>query len=135
MSRLPAVEGDKLKRQKFKHHPIGFFHINIAEVQTAERKLFLFVGIERTAKSAVTQLVETADRRTAWGFLQKMRGRAVLDPHHPYRAAIGPPSVQARWRRHAVRRAAPQPEHYYSRPMHFDMICEANGSSHADKAQ
>ena len=38
-SRLPDVDGDKPKRQKFKRYPIGFFHIDIAEVQTAEGKL------------------------------------------------------------------------------------------------
>ncbi len=36
ISRLPDVEGDKPKRQKFKRYPIGFFHIYIAEIQTAE---------------------------------------------------------------------------------------------------
>lgn len=85
ISRLPDVEGpshglkannfravDKAKRQKFKRYPIGFFHIDIAEVQTAEGKLYLFVGIDRTSKFAVTQLVEKATRRTAWEFLQHM---------------------------------------------------------------
>ncbi len=72
ISRLPDVEGDKPKRQKFKRYPIGFFHIDIAEVQTAEGKLYLFVGIDRTAKFAVAQLVATADRKTAWEFLQHM---------------------------------------------------------------
>ena len=57
--------GDKPKRQKFKRCPIGFFHIDIAEVQTAEGKLFLFVGIERTSKFAVTRLVDKADRKAA----------------------------------------------------------------------
>ncbi len=72
ISRLPDVEGDKPKRQKFKRYPIGSFHIDIAEVQTAEDKLFLFVGIDRTSKFAVAQLVATADRKTAWEFLQHM---------------------------------------------------------------
>ena len=36
ISRLPDVGGDKPKRQRFKRYPIGFFHIDIAEVQTAE---------------------------------------------------------------------------------------------------
>jgi len=71
ISRLPDVEGDKPQRQKFKHYPIGFFHIDIAEVQTAEGTLFLFVGIDRTSKFAVAQLVATADRKTAWEFLQQ----------------------------------------------------------------
>ena len=51
-------------------YPIGFFHIDIAEVQTAEGKLYLFVGIDRTSKFAVTKLVDKADRRTAWEFLE-----------------------------------------------------------------
>ena len=36
ISRLPEVEGAKPKRQKLKRYPIGFFHIDIAEVQTVE---------------------------------------------------------------------------------------------------
>jgi hypothetical protein len=67
ISRLPDVEGDKPTRQRFKRYPIGFFHMDIAELQTAEGKLYLFVAIDRTSKFAVTQLVEKADRRTAWG--------------------------------------------------------------------
>jgi hypothetical protein len=54
VSRLPDVEGDKPARQRFKRYPIGFFHMDIAEVQTAEGKLYLFVGIDRTSKFAVT---------------------------------------------------------------------------------
>jgi hypothetical protein len=61
ISRLPDIEGDKPKRQRFKRYPIGFFHIDIAEVQTAEGKLYLFVGIDRTSKFAVTQLVDKAE--------------------------------------------------------------------------
>lgn len=49
---------------------LGFFHINIAEVHTAEGKLYLFVGIKQTAKFAFAQLVATADRKTAWELLQ-----------------------------------------------------------------
>ena len=79
ISALPDVAGDKPKRQKFKRYPIGFFHIDIAEMQTAEGKLYLFVGIDRTSKFAVTQVVEKADRRTAWEFLQHML-KAV--PYH-----------------------------------------------------
>jgi hypothetical protein len=41
-------------------------------VQTAEGKLYLFVGIDRTSKFAVTQLVDKADRRTAWEFLEHL---------------------------------------------------------------
>jgi len=69
---LPDVGGDKPKRAKFRRSPIGFFHIDIAEVQTAEGKLFLFVGIDRTSKFAVAQLIEKANRKTAWEFLERL---------------------------------------------------------------
>jgi hypothetical protein len=66
ISRLPDIEGDKPKLQLFRRYPIGFFHMDIAEVQTAEGKLYMFVAVDRTSKFAVTQLVDKADRRTAW---------------------------------------------------------------------
>lgn len=47
ISRLADVEGDKPTRQRFKHDPIGLFYMDIAEVQAAEGKLYLFVGTAR----------------------------------------------------------------------------------------
>jgi hypothetical protein len=41
---LPEVTGDKTPKRQFKAYPIGYFHIDIAEVQTAEGKLRLFVA-------------------------------------------------------------------------------------------
>jgi hypothetical protein len=36
ISRLPEVTGDKPVKKAFKAYPIGYFHVDIAEVQTAE---------------------------------------------------------------------------------------------------
>jgi hypothetical protein len=69
ISRIPDTDGDKPARSKFKRYPIGFFHIDIAEVQTAEGKLSLFVAIDRTSKFAFVQLAEKANRVTASAFL------------------------------------------------------------------
>ena len=69
ISRLPDVDGEKPSKQKFKSYPIGFFHIDIAEVRTAEGKLYLYVAIDRTNKFALVQLVEKANRVTASAFL------------------------------------------------------------------
>lgn len=44
--------------------------MDIAGVQTAEGKLYLFFGINRTSKFAVTQLVDKAGRRTALELLE-----------------------------------------------------------------
>ena len=68
ISRLPDVEGDKPKK-KFKQYPIGYFHIDIAEVRTKEGKLYLFVAIDRTSKFVFVQLLDKANRNTATDFL------------------------------------------------------------------
>src|SRR6478736_5675789 len=72
ISRLPEVEGDKPARKKFKPYPIGYFHIDIAEVQTAEGKLYLLVAIDRTSKFAFVELHRKATRRVAADFLRHL---------------------------------------------------------------
>lgn len=72
IGRLPDIEGEKPTKKRFKPYPIGFFHIDIAEVQTAEGKLYLFVAIDRTSKFAFVQLVESASRVTASAFLEAL---------------------------------------------------------------
>ncbi len=47
ISRLPDVDGEVKSRKKFKQYPIGYFHIDIAEVRTEEGKLYLFVAIDQ----------------------------------------------------------------------------------------
>jgi transposase InsO family protein len=72
ISRLPETEGDKSAKKKFRVYPIGYFHIDIAEVRTAEGKLYLFVAIDRTSKFAFTQLHEKATTRIAADFLRAL---------------------------------------------------------------
>src|ERR1700757_3457774 len=72
ISRLPEVEGSKPGRKKFERYPIGYFHVDLAEVRTAEGKLYLFVAIDRTSKFAFVELVERADMQAAARFLQAL---------------------------------------------------------------
>lgn len=72
ISRLPEIEGDKPQKKKFKKYPIGYFHIDIAEVQTEEGKLYLFVAIDRTSKFAYAELHERATRLIARAFLEHL---------------------------------------------------------------
>jgi transposase InsO family protein len=121
ISRLPEVEGDKPRRKAFKIYPIGFFHVDIAEVRTEEGKLYLFVAIDRTSKSAYAELHTKADRLTATRFLEALieavpykintvltdNGIQFCDlPKH----RSGP---TARWRTHM-----------------FDLLCQQNGIEH-----
>jgi transposase InsO family protein len=119
ISRLPDMDGDKPKKLRFKRYPIGFLHIDIAELRTAEGKLYLFVAIDRTSKFAVAQLVEKADRRTAWEFLELLLD-AVPYRIHTILTDNGIQFAELPRNRNTI----------ISRPMRFDMICEANGIEH-----
>jgi transposase InsO family protein len=72
VSRLPEVEGDKPDKRKFKRYPLGYFHLDIAEVRTEQGKLHLFVAIDRTSKFAFAELHEKATRRVAGDFLRAL---------------------------------------------------------------
>lgn len=71
ISRLPSVDGDKPKN-RFKDYPIGYIHIDIAEVRTEDGRLHMFVAIDRVTKFAFAELHERATRRTAADFLGRL---------------------------------------------------------------
>ena len=121
ISRLPEVEGDKPAKKRFKAYPIGYLHIDIAEVQTAEGKLYLYVAIDRTSKFTVVQLVKKTGRTSASAFLESVieaipyKIHTVLTDNgiqftFPPRYADGP---TARYMTHM-----------------FDMRCRENGIEH-----
>jgi len=72
ISRLPSMAGGKPARKKFKRYPIGYFHIDIAEVRTEEGKEYLFVTIDRTSKFTYVELHDRATRRIAADFLRHL---------------------------------------------------------------
>jgi hypothetical protein len=91
ISQLPDVEGNKPTRKKFKTYPIGFFHIDIAEVRTEEGKLHLFVAIDRTSKFAFAELHEKATTRVAADFLRHLIAAieaGIIDPTKVVRIAL-----------------------------------------------
>jgi transposase-like protein len=121
ISRLPEVEGDKPRKKKFDNYPIGFFHIDLAEVRTAEGKLYLFVAIDRTSKFAVVELVEKADMQAAAAFLEALVGTVPYRIHtvltdNGIQFADLPKNrggLTGRWRGHP-----------------FDRICRRHGIGH-----
>jgi transposase InsO family protein len=75
------VTGDKPAKTKFKAYPIGYFHIDIAEVQTEEGKLRLIVAIDRMSKFAFVRLVENAGKMEAAQFLRDLIAAAPYKVH------------------------------------------------------
>jgi len=116
VSRLPEVSGDKPAKTRFKAYAIGYVHIDVAEVRTAEGKLYLFVAIDRTSKFAFTRLVEKAGKMAAAQFLRDLI--AVL----PYRlhTVLTDNGVQFTNRACDV----------YAFEHIFDRVCRENGIEH-----
>ncbi len=121
ISRLPDLKAEAEPKKTFKTYPIGYFHIDIAEVRTEEGKLHLFVAIDRTSKFAFARLEEKANRRTASAFLQALIEAVPYKIHtvltdngiqftHPPRYRDGP---TARYITHM-----------------FDIRCRENGIEH-----
>ena len=121
ISRLPEIEGDKPAKKAFKPYPIGFFHIDIAEVQTAQGKLFLFVAIDRTSKFAFAKLAEKANRVTASAFLTALIEAVPYKIH----TVLTDNGIQFTF----PPRYADGPTARYATHM-FDMRCRENGIEH-----
>ena len=81
ISQLPQVEGSKPARKTFQSYPIGYFHIDIAELRTAQGKLCLYVAIDRTSKFAFVRLEEQATVETATAFLQALLSAVPYKVH------------------------------------------------------
>jgi transposase len=116
ISRLPEVDGDKPAKKKFKAYPIGYFHIDIAEVQTAEGKLRLFVAIDRTSKFAYAELHEAAGKMLMGQFLRNLIA-AVPYAIHTILTDNGIQFTNRTCDQHA-------PQHI------FDGICDQHGIEH-----
>lgn len=121
ISRLPDVEGDKPSKKKFKSYPIGYFHIDIAEVQTAEGKLYLYVAIDRTSKFAFVQLVKKTGRTSASAFLEALVEAVPYKIH----TVLTDNGVQFTF----PPRYADGPTATYVTHM-FDLRCQENGIEH-----
>src|ERR1700685_3988325 len=118
ISRLPDVEDNTPSKRKFRSYPIGYFHIDIAEVQTAEGRLYLFVAIDRTSKFAFVQLVESANRVTASAFLTALIAAVPYKIH----TILTDNGIQFRY---APRYAAGPTARYMTHM--FAMRCRENG--------
>lgn len=116
ISRLPEVTGDKTPKRKFKTYPIGYFHIDIAEVQTAEGKLRLFVAIDRTSKFAFVELHQEGGKMIAAQFLRNLVAAV------PYRIHIVLTDNGIQFTNHA--------HHKYAFHHIFDRVCDENGIEH-----
>lgn len=116
VNRLSTTAEKAPKKKQFKKYRIGYFHVDIAVVQTEEGKQYLFVAIDRTSKYAYAELHAEASRQTAAAFL-----RHLIDAV-PYRihTILTDNGIQF----------ANQKNHKYAFPLLFDRICQAHQIEH-----
>jgi transposase InsO family protein len=107
--------------KKFKAYPIGYFHIDIAELQTAEGKLYLYVAIDRTSKFAFVQLVKKTGRTSASAFLEALIAVVPYKIH----TVLTDNGIQFTF----PPRYADGPTARYVRHM-FDRLCQENRIEH-----
>lgn len=115
ISRLPEII-EKPKKSRFKAYPIGYFHLDIAEVQTEEGKLYLFVAIDRTSKFAFAELHERMTRLAAAEFLRHL---IAAVPYHIH-TILTDNGIQF------VNRESDR----YAFPLLFDRICAKHKIEH-----
>ena len=135
ISRLPDIERQQAKATALQTLPDRLLPHGYRRGADRRRQgppelvegLYLFVGIDRTSKFAVTQLVDKADRRTVWEFLEHLL-KAV-----PYRIHTILTDNPVLSEVEGGIQFAEQPRNRntaWSRQMRFDMICEANDIEH-----
>jgi IS30 family transposase len=116
ISRLPEMTDKPSQKSRFKQYPIGYFHLDIAEVQTEEGKLYLFVAIDRTSKYAFVELHERMTRPVAAEFLRHLIAAVPYKIH----TILTDNGIQF----------ANRPNDRYAFPLLFDRICAKNGIEH-----
>jgi Integrase core domain len=116
ISRLPAIEGNKPKKKQFKFYPIGYFHIDMAEVRTEEGKLSLCVAIDRTCKFAYAELHEEANKIVAAQFLRNLMATVPYKIH----TVLTDTGIQFTNRKRDV----------YAFQHIFDRVCQENAIDH-----
>ena len=116
ISRLPEIDGDKPAKKRFASYPIGYFHIDLAEVHTEEGKLRLFVAIDRTSKFAFVQLVQSAGKMEAAQFLRDL----ILATPYRIHTVLTDNGVQF----------TPRKQDIWDVQHIFDRVCDEHGIDH-----
>jgi transposase InsO family protein len=110
------VTGNKEPKRKFQTYPIGYFHVDIAEVQSAEGKLRLFVAIDRTSKFVFVEMHAQAGKMIAAQFLRNLIAAVPYAIH----TVLTDNGIQFTNMAH----------HKYAFHHIFDRVCDEHGIEH-----
>ena len=114
---MPEIEGDRpVKKQKFKSYPIGYFHVDIAEVRTEEGKLRLLVARDRTSKFVYAELHPSAGKMEVAPFRRNLIAAVPYKLH----TVLTDNGIQF----------CNQERHRYAFEHIFDHVCAEHGIEH-----
>jgi transposase InsO family protein len=114
-SRLPAPEPAE-KKKKFKDYPIGYRHVDFAEVHPEEGRVYLFVAIDRTRKLAFAELQPRAPKMLAADFLRRV---LTAIPYKVHKVLTDNGTQFGN-----------RPHHVYAWRHIFDRVCAEHGLGH-----
>ena len=115
--RLPLGEdGQSPPKKKIKDYPIGYLHIDFAEVRAEEGRQYLFVAIDRTSKVAFAERHPRGKRVVAAAFLHRVLDKLPDEVH----TVLTDNGVQF----------TPQAHQFLSGGYRFDRICWEYGEEH-----
>jgi len=81
LNKNPKEFNEKRTTKEFKDYPIGFVHIDIAQVQTAEGKAYLFVGIDRKTRYVFAELYDKMTTKNTCTFLKNLIAHCPFKIH------------------------------------------------------
>ena len=81
ISVIPKEKEEKRETKTFKDYPIGYFHVDIAQVNTEEGRLYMFVAIDRASKYAYVELHEKSTGEVAAQFLKSLVEKVPFTIH------------------------------------------------------
>ena len=81
ISALPKEEKEVRKTKSFKDYPIGYFHVDIVQVNTEEGRLYIYVAVARTSKFAYVELHYKAAREIAVQFMENLIKKVPFTIH------------------------------------------------------
>ncbi|MFK4136730.1 DDE-type integrase/transposase/recombinase [Pseudomonas luteola] len=81
ISNLPRSAEPIREKKTFKCYPLGYLHIDITEVHTAEGRAYLFVAIDRTSRFVYAELHKQMMCKNAVSFLEATLKRLPYKVH------------------------------------------------------
>ena len=81
LNKNPPEFSEKRTKKEFKNYPIGFLHMDIAQVHTGDGKAYLFVGIDRKTRYVYAELYGKMTTKNACIFFESLINHCPFKIH------------------------------------------------------